>query len=119
MAWQVFPEVLGERIFPTRQEVFFFGIPGGDTRFAAPALPTWLFRKISSTECLILKAEDEDSYDGHGERVDPDTQSRIVTPAMRERVRTYVERRFPCLEGSSDRGKLESASTKNTQVEIF
>jgi len=41
-AWlgKIFPEVLGERIFPTRQEVFFFGVPGGDTRFAAPALPT-------------------------------------------------------------------------------
>jgi glycine/D-amino acid oxidase-like deaminating enzyme len=46
-AWlgKVFPEVLGARIFPTRQEVFFFGVPGGDTRFAPPALPTWLFQE--------------------------------------------------------------------------
>ena len=100
-AWlgKVFPEVLGERIFPTRQEVFFFGIPGGDTRFAAPALPTWLFQEdlfygMPDIESRGLKI----AYDGHGERVDPDTQSRIVTPAMRERVRTYVERRFPALK---------------------
>jgi len=100
-AWlgKVFPEVLGERIFPTRQEVFFFGIPGGDTRFAAPALPTWLFQEdlfygMPDLESRGLKI----AYDGHGERVDPDTQSRIVTPAMRERVRTYVERRFPALK---------------------
>src|SRR5260370_16534396 len=39
---KAFPDVLGERIFPSRQEVFFFGIPAGDPRFAAPALPTWL-----------------------------------------------------------------------------
>jgi len=46
-AWlgKVFPEVLGERIFPTRQEVFFFGIPGGDTGLQHPALPTWLFQE--------------------------------------------------------------------------
>src|SRR5260221_4229320 len=35
---KVFPEVLGHRIFPTRQEVFFFGSPAGDARFVPPAL---------------------------------------------------------------------------------
>lgn len=100
-AWlgKIFPEVLGERIFPTRQEVFFFGIPGGDTRFAAPALPTWLFQEdlfygMPDIESRGLKI----AYDGHGELVDPDRQSRIVTPVMRERARTYVERRFPALK---------------------
>ena len=100
-AWlgKVFSEVLGERIFPTRQEVFFFGVPGGDTRFAAPALPTWFFQEdlfygMPDIESRGLKI----AYDGHGERVDPDTQSRIVTPVMRERVRTYVGRRFPALK---------------------
>src|SRR6267154_1612723 len=46
-AWlgKLFPEILGERIFPTRQEVFFFGVPAGDARFAPPALPTWLFQE--------------------------------------------------------------------------
>ena len=100
-AWlgKVFPEVLGKRIFPTRQEVFFFGVPAGDTRFAAPALPTWLFQEdlfygMPDIESRGLKI----AYDGHGDRVDPDTQPRIVTPVMRERVRTYVERRFPALK---------------------
>ena len=41
---KVFAELLGPRIFPTRQEVFFFGSPPGDARFAPPALPTWLFQ---------------------------------------------------------------------------
>src|SRR5229473_1225370 len=46
-AWlgKLFPEILGARIFPSRQEVFFFGVPPGDTRFAPPALPTWLFQE--------------------------------------------------------------------------
>jgi sarcosine oxidase len=100
-AWlgKVFPEVLGPRIFPTRQEVFFFGIPGGDTRFVPPALPTWLFQ-----EDLYYGTPDIESrglkiaFDGHGERVDPDTQSRIVSPTMTEMACKYVARRFPALK---------------------
>jgi glycine/D-amino acid oxidase-like deaminating enzyme len=42
---KVFPELLGQRIFPTRQEVFFFGTPAGDSRFTTPSLPTWLFQE--------------------------------------------------------------------------
>ena len=38
------------------------------------------------------------AFDEHGERVDPDTQSRIVSPAMTKRVREYVARRFPALD---------------------
>src|SRR5262245_19692545 len=33
---KVFPELLGNRIFPTRQEVFYFGPPSGDARFRPP-----------------------------------------------------------------------------------
>ena len=95
---KVFPDVLGSRIFPSRQEVFFFGIPGGDARFAPPALPTWLFQEdevygMPDIEGRGLKM----AFDRHGERVDPDTQSRIVSPAMAEAARKYVARRFPAL----------------------
>ncbi|MGA8030537.1 MAG: FAD-dependent oxidoreductase, partial [Bryobacteraceae bacterium] len=43
-AWlkQVMPDVLGNRIFPTRQEVFFFGISPGDRRFEPPQMPVWI-----------------------------------------------------------------------------
>src|SRR4051812_46714393 len=43
-AWlpSIFPQVLGNRIFPTRQEVFFFGPPAGSVRFKSPAMPVWL-----------------------------------------------------------------------------
>lgn len=99
-AWlgKIFPDVLGARVFPSRQEVFFFGIPAGETRFASPALPTWLFQ-----EDLVYGMPDIESrglkiaFDEHGERVDPDTQSRIVSPEMTKAVREYVARRFPAL----------------------
>jgi sarcosine oxidase len=95
---KVFPDVLGARIFPSRQEVFFFGVPAGDSRFAPPALPTWLFQEdlvygMPDIEGRGLKI----AFDEHGEQVDPDTQSRIVSPAMTEMARKYVARRFPDL----------------------
>src|SRR5437899_3947350 len=95
---KVFPDVLGSRIFPSRQEVFFFGIPGGDARFAPPALPTWLFQEdevygMPDIESRGLKM----AFDRHGERVDPDTQSRIVSPAMADAAGAEVARRFPAL----------------------
>jgi monomeric sarcosine oxidase len=99
-AWlgKLFPDVLGTRLFPSRQEVFFFGIPGGDSRFAPPALPTWLFQHdlvygMPDLESRGLKI----AFDHHGERVDPDTQSRMVTPEMTAAARKYVARRFPAL----------------------
>jgi len=99
-AWlgKIFPDVLGARIFSSRQEVFFFGIPAGETRFAPPELPTWLFQ-----EDLVYGMPDIEgrgmkiAFDEHGERVDPDTQSRIVSPEMTKAVREYVARRFPAL----------------------
>ena len=99
-AWlgKIFPDVLGARIFPSRQEVFFFAIPPAETRFAPPALPTWLFQEdlvygMPDIEGRGLKI----AFDEHGERVDPDTQSRIVSPEMTKAVREYVARRFPAL----------------------
>jgi sarcosine oxidase len=99
-AWlgKVFPEILGKRIFPSRQEVFFFGVPPGDSRFAAGALPTWLFQGdlfygMPDIEGRGLKI----ALDQHGERVDPDTQSRIVSVEATKAVREYAARRFPAL----------------------
>ena len=96
---KVFPDVLGQKIFPSRQEVFFFGVPPGDERFAPPALPTWLFQEdeyygMPDLEGRGLKI----ALDRHGERVDPDTQSRIPTLEEAETVRKYVASRFPALK---------------------
>jgi sarcosine oxidase len=96
---KVFPELLGQRIFPTRQEVFFFGSPAGDPRFAPPHLPTWLFNHdevygMPDIESRGLKM----ARDTHGECVDPDTQSRIVSTEGAEWARKYVARRFPALK---------------------
>ncbi|HMD41426.1 MAG TPA: FAD-dependent oxidoreductase, partial [Candidatus Acidoferrum sp.] len=98
---KMFPEILDSRIFPTRQEVFFFGTPPGDERFAPPALPTWLFQSdevygMPDLEGRGLKL----ARDTHGERVDPDTQSRLVSPESADWARSFVARRFPALKNA-------------------
>jgi sarcosine oxidase len=99
-AWlgKIFPEILGPRIFPSRQEVFFFGLPPGDRQFSAGSLPTWLIQAdevygMPSLEWRGFKI----AFDGHGQRVDPDTQTRVVSAESIERVRAYVAKRFPAL----------------------
>ena len=96
---KVFPQLLGSRIFPSRQEVFFFGVPPGDARFAPPALPTWLFQAeefygMPDIESRGLKV----ALDTHGDRVDPDTQPRLVSEEGAEQARRFVTRRFPALK---------------------
>ena len=96
---KMFPELLGPRIFPTRQEVFFFGTPPGDRRFAPPTLPTWLFTMdevygMPDLESRGLKV----ALDTHGMCIDPDTQSRIPSPEISDWARRYVARRFPALK---------------------
>lgn len=99
---KVFPDLLGDRIFPTRQEVYFFGAPPGERRFAPPALPTW----INLDDGEVYGMPDLESrglklaIDRHGEKFDPDTGSRIVTPAGQDEVRRYVAHLFPAMQGA-------------------
>jgi sarcosine oxidase len=102
-AWlgKIFPDILGERIFPTRQEVYFLGVPPGDSRFSPAALPTFLFQGDETYGMPDIEARGfKIALDRHGPRVDPDTQSRIVSEASAEEVRAYVARRFPALSGA-------------------
>jgi sarcosine oxidase len=99
-AWlaKLFPEFLGDRIFSTRQAVFYFGIPAADDRFSSPALPTWL---IKNDECYGMPDLESRglkvALDRHGDPADPDTQSRIVTANEIQEIRRFVAYRFPAL----------------------
>jgi len=105
---KVFPEILAQRIFPTRQEVFFFAPPAGDARYLPAHLPGWadfndgdIFYGIPDLESRGLKV----AHDRHGPPIDPDIGDRTPTPAVIAKVREYMQRRFPAM---ADRPLVEA-----------
>ena len=98
---KVLPDVLGARIFPTRQEVYYFGVPEGDRRFAPPAMPTWLdfesdYYGLPDLESRGFKV----ACDRHGDPIDPDTAERAPSAVDLARAREFLARRFPALAGA-------------------
>ena len=97
---KVFPRLLGPRIFPTRQEVFFFSPPAGDARFGLGALPGWadfnngdIFYGMPDIESRGFKI----AHDKHGPPIDPDRGDRVASPGALADVRAYLGKRFPAL----------------------
>ena len=100
---KLFPDILGGRIVPTRQEVFFFAPPSGDRRFQAGAMPGWadfnggdIFYGFPDLEARGVKF----AHDAHGAVVDPDTQSRKPSEEALAEIIAYRDRRFPLLKGA-------------------
>ena len=100
---KLFPDVIGPRIEPTRQEVFFFAPPAGDRRFTPGAMPGWadfnggdIFYGFPDLESRGLKF----AHDAHGVTVDPDTQDRRPTEAALAEIIAYRDRRFPAMKGA-------------------
>ena len=96
----MFPELLGPRIVPTRQEVFYFAPPAGDARFQPAAMPGWadfnggdIFYGFPDLEGRGVKF----AHDAHGAIVDPDTQSRRPTDTALAEIIAFRDRRFPLL----------------------
>jgi sarcosine oxidase len=95
---KVFPELLGRRIFPTRQEIFFFGVPAGDRRWSMPAMPAWIdvgdlygFPNIENRGFKIAN-------DTHGPSFDPDTGERVVTTGQVTDMRNRMAILLPGLK---------------------
>lgn len=99
-AWlgKIFPDLLGNRIFPSRQEVFYFGPPAGSSQFQSPETPTWLFLRDEFYGMPDLESRGfKVANDLHGPPADPDTQSRTPTPDAIALAREFLARRFPAL----------------------
>ena len=94
----LFPQAVGARIRPTRQEVLYFGVPPGNRQFSAPHFPVWI-----DFDAGLYGIPDLDSagfkvgIDRHGPPIDPDTADRLVAPALIDATRAFLGRRFPLL----------------------
>ena len=100
---KLFPQVIGPRILPTRQEVFYFATPPGDRRFLPGMMPGWadfnggdIFYGFPDLETRGVKF----AHDQHGVEVDPDTQSRRSTDAALGEIIAFRDRRFPALRNA-------------------
>jgi glycine/D-amino acid oxidase-like deaminating enzyme len=116
----LFPDVVGSRVQSTRQEVFYFGTPAGDTAFTAPLLPVW----VDLSERFVygvpgnldrgFKAAD----DTRGPDFDPTGGSRTPTEEGLRVLRTFVSRRFPALRDAPVLG-AEVCQYENTPDSHF
>ncbi|MDP9193716.1 MAG: FAD-dependent oxidoreductase [Acidobacteriota bacterium] len=94
---RLFPEVLGDKIQPTRQEVFYFGAPRGSQQYGAGRLPIW----IDFGERIIYGIPDLDGRgfkvadDTRGEPIDPTSTDRTPSPEAIARARQLLAERFP------------------------
>ena len=96
---RVFPDVIGDAVLPTRQDILFFGTPAGDPRFTEGTLPVWMelgeliFYGIPGNDHRGFKVAE----DTRGEPFDPTSGDRTPDPAAVERARRCLARRFPAL----------------------
>lgn len=94
----LFPDLLGELIHVTRQEVFFFGVAAGDASFNRGVMPAWidfndLVYGLPNLDGRGIKI----AIDAHGPEFDPDRGERVVTTAGLNAVREYLAQRVPRL----------------------
>jgi len=94
---QLFPELIGDRVRPTRQEVYYFGTPRGSDRYQPAKLPIWIdfaeriFYGIPDTHGRGFKVAD----DTRGEVLDPTTAERRPSAEGINRARNLLRERFP------------------------
>lgn len=95
---KLFPDLLGELIHVTRQEVIFFGVPPGDNSFNLGSMPAWI-----DFNDLVYGLPNLDgrgfklAIDAHGPEFDPDNGERVVSTAGLNATREYLRQRMPRL----------------------
>jgi sarcosine oxidase len=96
---KIFPEVLGDRIHPTRQEVFYFEPRINQQQFSVPALPIWIDFQDEAYGFPDLENHGvKIAIDRHGPTFDPDSGDRAATSDGLAEVRALLARRLPALK---------------------
>jgi sarcosine oxidase len=97
-AWlpRIFPATLGQHIFPSRQEIFFFAPPAGSSQYAPPAMPAWY--SFADNVYGIPDIQNRGvkiGFDTHGHTFDPETRDRIVSQRGLRAMRGLLRKHFP------------------------
>ncbi len=95
---RIFPDVVGDLIRVTKQDVVLVGPPAGDGRYGSGHLPCWVdydaaFYGIPAVDGGGMKL----GPDRYGPVFDPSHGERIVDPESVRLARRYLARRFPGL----------------------
>jgi glycine/D-amino acid oxidase-like deaminating enzyme len=99
---KLFPHSVGPHFVATRQDVFFFGTPAGDTRYNEEDLPVWADHSdhfmygIPGNQGRGFKLAD----DTRGPEFDPTSGERRVSEAGLDAARRYLAHRFPGMKGA-------------------
>ena len=95
---KLFPDLLGDLIHVTRQEVFFFGVPPSDDSFNTGVMPAWIdFNDFVYSIPNVDGRGFKIAIDAHGSDFDPDSGERVVTASGLNAVREYLAQRVPRL----------------------
>jgi sarcosine oxidase len=98
---KLFPALLGDRIFPSRQEVFFLGPPQGTDYFQSPRMPVWLHHNHPEIPYALPDVEARGfkiAFDRHGPEIDPDSDARLVDLESVQRLRAFLKAHIPSLQ---------------------
>jgi len=99
---KMFPQTVGELIRPTKQDIFFFGPPAGNSQFTDAHLPVWgdhgkrFLYGIPGSGRRCFKVAD----DTRGAAFNPTSGERAVSQATLKRVREYIAHRFPAMKNA-------------------
>jgi sarcosine oxidase len=95
---KLFPELLKDVIYVTRQEVIFLGVPPGDDSFNRGVMPAWIdFNDLVYGLPNVDGSGFKIAIDAHGAEFDPDRGERVVSVDGLKAVREFVARRVPRL----------------------
>jgi sarcosine oxidase len=97
---KLFPDLLGNAIFPTRQEVFFFNPGNKWSQPDAASLPIWVDQtdpRIPYGFPDLDGAGIKIAFHRNGPRFDPDSGSRDIAPEHVIEAAEYLRLRFPSI----------------------
>ena len=93
---KLFPDLLGELIHVTRQEIVFFGVPAGDDSFNGGVMPAWIdFNDLVYALPNLDGRGFKVAIDAHGEEFDPDSGERVVSVSGLKAAREQLAKRMP------------------------